>query len=133
MMPDTPHRQLIWAGFLLATATALGAFGTHALKPILPEARFDSFQIGVTYQFFHALGLLGMGLLQSAYPTNAWLKNAARLLVLGILIFSGSIYAMTFGAPRSLGMIAPIGGLSLIGAWLVFVIAVIKLPKPPRH
>lgn len=129
LIPNTSRRQLIWAGVLLSTATALGAFGTHALKPVLPEARFESFQIGVMYQFFHALGLLGIGLLQRNYGASAWLKAAAQLVVFGIVVFSGSIYAMTFGAPRSLGMIAPIGGVALISAWLVFVVAVTKLEQ----
>jgi uncharacterized membrane protein YgdD (TMEM256/DUF423 family) len=129
VLPDTAFRQWIWAGLLLATATALGAFGTHALKPVLPPARFDSFQVGVTYQFFHALGLLGIGFMYRAYPSSAWLRASARLLVFGVLVFSGSIYAMTFGAPRTLGMIAPIGGISLIMAWVVFVVGIIKLNK----
>ena len=57
MIRGGADQSLILAGLLLATATALGAFGTHALKPILPQARFYSFGIAVTYQFFHALGL----------------------------------------------------------------------------
>lgn len=129
MMRGEGDRQLVFAGILLALATALGAFGTHALKPILTEARFDSFQIAVSYQFFHALGLLGIGLLQRQHPTHVWLAWSARFVLFGVLVFCGSIYAMTFGAPRSLGMIAPIGGISLITAWVVFVVAVFKLGK----
>ena len=54
------RRTLVIAAILIMTATALGAFGTHALKPVLPAARFDSFESAVTYQFFHSLGLLAM-------------------------------------------------------------------------
>lgn len=123
------QRTLIAAGLLLAAATALGAFGTHALKPVLPPARFDSFQTGVTYQFFHALGLLGLGLLRQRHPESAALRAVVWLLLVGIALFSGSIYAMTFGAPRWLGMVAPIGGASLIAAWLVFAWAVTRLGR----
>lgn len=123
------QRTLIAAGLLLAAATAIGAFGTHALRPSLPPARFDSFQTGVTYHFFHALGLLGLGLLRQRHPESAVLREVAWLILIGIALFSGSIYAMTLGAPRWLGMVAPIGGSSLIAAWLVFAWAVARLPR----
>jgi len=112
--------NLAIAGVLITTATALGAFGTHTLKPVLPPAHFDSFEIGVTYQFFHALGLLGISLLQRSHPASVGLRWSVRLILIGLLLFSGSIYAMTFGAPRFLGMVAPIGGTSLMVAWGVF-------------
>ena len=129
MMPMVSRYSLMWGGLLLATATALGAFGTHALKPVLPAARFESFEIGVTYQFFHALGLLGIGLLQRLYPDSHQLRWSGRLILIGLLLFSGSIYALTFGAPRFFGMVAPFGGVSLMAAWVIFIFAIIKLPK----
>ena len=129
MMPAVSRYSLMWAGFLLATATALGAFGTHSLKPVLPVARFESFEVGVTYQFFHALGLLGIGLLQRLYPDSNELRWSGRLILVGLALFSGSIYALTFGAPRFFGMVAPFGGISLMAAWVIFVFAMIKLPK----
>lgn len=122
--------NLALAGGLIATATALGAFGTHALKPVLPPARFDSFEIGVTYQFFHALGLLGIALLQRKHPESAGLRWSVRLILVGLVLFSGSIYALTFGAPRFLGMVAPIGGTSLMVAWVVFAATCWRL-RPP--
>jgi uncharacterized membrane protein YgdD (TMEM256/DUF423 family) len=120
IMSDS-RRTLVIAAVLVTTATALGAFGTHALRPVLPPARFDSFETGVQYQFFHSLGLLAIGVLQreARYDTPA-LRAAIRLLLLGMLLFAGSIYAMTFGAPRWFGMVAPFGGVSLMAAWLVF-------------
>lgn len=118
------------AGVLIALATALGAFGTHALKPVLPPARFDSFEIGVTYQFFHSLGLLAIGFAQRAHPEVAGLRWASRLLLFGLLFFSGSIYVLTFDGPRWFGMVAPLGGLSLMLAWLVFAATVWRLRRP---
>jgi uncharacterized membrane protein YgdD (TMEM256/DUF423 family) len=122
--------NLALAGVLIATATALGAFGTHALKPVLPPARFDSFEIGVTYQFFHALGLLGIALLQRSHPESTGLRWSVRLILVGLLLFCGSIYALTFGAPRFLGMVAPIGGTSLMVAWGVFAATCWRLRLP---
>ena len=119
-MTNHSTMNLAIAGLLIAVATALGAFGTHALKPVLPPARFESFEIGVTYQFFHALGLLGIALVQRINPDSTGLRWSVRLILFGLLLFSGSIYAMTFGAPRILGMVAPVGGISLILAWVVF-------------
>jgi uncharacterized membrane protein YgdD (TMEM256/DUF423 family) len=127
------RRTLVIAAVLITTATALGAFGTHALRPVLPPARFDAFDTGVQYQFFHSLGLLAIGMLQREprYDTP-WLRAAIRLLLLGLLLFAGSIYAMTFGAPRWLGMVAPVGGLSLMSAWLVFAWSVARAAPAPR-
>jgi len=117
------------AGLLIAVATALGAFGTHALKPVLPPARFESFEIGVTYHFFHALGLLAVGFAQRVHPEVSGLRWTSRLILIGLTLFSGSIYALTFGAPRWFGMVAPVGGISLMLAWLVFATTVWRLRR----
>lgn len=123
-------RTLAVAGVLIGLATMLGAFGTHALKPTLSEARFESFQTAVAYQFFHALGLLAMGFAQRVYPNSAGFRWAERLLLVGVLLFCGSIYALTFGAPHFFGMVAPLGGLSLMAAWLVFAVSCWRLRRP---
>ena len=115
-------RTLALAGFLLAIATALGAFGTHALQPVLPTARFAVFETGVSYQFFHALGLLGIGVLRRDHDSGA-LRWAARLILIGMLFFCGSLYSIALAGPKWLGMVAPIGGTAFMAAWLVFGIA----------
>jgi uncharacterized membrane protein YgdD (TMEM256/DUF423 family) len=129
-MKNDSTTNLTIAGVLIAMATALGAFGTHALRPLLAPARFDSFEIGVTYQFFHALGLMGIALLQRSHPESVGLRWSARLILVGLLLFSGSIYALTFGAPRFLGMVAPVGGTSLIVAWAIFAASCLRLRLP---
>lgn len=106
------------AALSLAMATALGAFGTHALRPILTPERFASFDIAVTYQFFHSLGLLGIGFLRHQDPTNHAFDRIAKALLFGMLLFCGSIYALTFGAPKEVAMLAPIGGGTLILTWV---------------
>lgn len=118
-------------GLLVGVATVLGAFGTHALKPTLAPARFDSFEIAVTYQFFHALGLLAVGFAQRAHPDVQAFRWTVRLILIGLLLFCGSIQALTFGAPRFLGMVAPLGGISLMAAWLVFALACWRLRGRP--
>jgi uncharacterized membrane protein YgdD (TMEM256/DUF423 family) len=121
------RRTLVIAAILIMTATALGAFGTHALKPVLPAARFDSFESAVTYQFFHSLGLLAMGVLQRDPRFDGpRLRAAMRLLLVGMFLFAGSIYALTAGAPRMVVMLAPFGGVSLMAGWLVFAWAVAR-------
>lgn len=123
------RRTLVIAGLLLFAATALGAFGTHALKPVLPPARFDSFETGVTYQFYAALGLLAIGLLQrDARFAGARLRLVSRLLLVGITLFAGSIYALTAGAPTVVVMLAPFGGASMMLAWLLFAWGIARLP-----
>lgn len=120
-MTNNANRTLAIAGALIAVATALGAFGTHALRPILTPQRFDSFNLAVTYQFYHALGLLGIGLVQRTHD-QPLLRWAIRLLLLGLLLFCGSIYALTAGLPAWFGMVAPLGGAALMAAWVCFVI-----------
>ena len=122
--------MLALAGLLIAIATMLGAFGTHSLKPLLTPARFESFETAVQYQFFHALGLLAIGLLLRE-RVSALLNWSARLILIGLTLFCGSIYALTFGAPKIFGMVAPFGGLSLMAAWLCFALAVWRTGSSP--
>ncbi len=111
-------RRCLFAGALLmALGVLLGAFGAHVLQSQLEPRRFASFQTGVQYHVMHALGLLVVGLIARATGESARLRWSARLMLAGIAFFSGSIYLMTAGAPRWLGMVAPIGGVSFMAAW----------------
>ena len=96
-------RTLAIAGFLLALATIFGAFGA------------------VRYHFFHALGLLGIGLTLRFVDVGP-VRWAAVFVLVGIVLFSGSLYALTFGAPRPFGIVTPVGGLALIAGWISFAI-----------
>jgi uncharacterized membrane protein YgdD (TMEM256/DUF423 family) len=117
-------RTLAVAGLLLALATVFGAFGAHALKGQLSPDQLQIYETAVRYQFFHALGLLGIGL-TLRFVDTAPVRWAALLVLLGILLFSGSLYALTFGAPRLVGMVVPpVGGLALIAGWLCFAAGV---------
>lgn len=129
--PRYSSRWLACVAVSLAIATMLGAFGTHALKPMLPPARFESFETGVSYQFFHTLGLFLLTLVRARQDTvlRRW---SARLLVVGLLLFCGSIYALTFGAPRWFGMVAPLGGTAFMLAWLLFAVSMLRDPYSPE-
>jgi uncharacterized membrane protein YgdD (TMEM256/DUF423 family) len=116
-------RILAIAGVLLALATAFGAFGAHALKAHLSPDRLQVYETAVRYHFFHALGLLGIGLALRTIDSSP-LRWAATLLVIGIILFSGSLYALTFGAPRPMGIVTPVGGLALIAGWICFAAGV---------
>jgi uncharacterized membrane protein YgdD (TMEM256/DUF423 family) len=113
------RRVLGAAGVLLALATVAGALGAHILKSHWTPERLDVYDTAVRYQFYHSLGLLGIGLALRTLNV-APLKAAALLIIAGIVLFSGSLYALTFGAPRLIGVVTPIGGLALIAGWLAF-------------
>jgi len=112
-------RTLCVAGLLLALATACGAFGAHALKGQLAPERLQLWETAVRYQFFQALGLLGVGLALRSSDEGV-LRASAALLIAGVLLFSGSLYALALGAPRPLGALTPVGGLAWIIGWLLF-------------
>jgi uncharacterized membrane protein YgdD (TMEM256/DUF423 family) len=116
-------RTLAIAGILLALATVFGAFGAHALKAQLSPDRLQVYETAVRYHFFHALGLLGIGL-TLRFNDVAALRWATVLVIVGIVLFSGSLYALTFGAPRPVGIVTPVGGLALIAGWVCFAFGV---------
>ena len=107
------------AGLLLALATLTGAFGAHALRAQLAPVRLQVWETAGRYQFLQSLGLLGIGLALRGLDVEA-LRLAAQLLLAGVLLFCGSLYALSLGAPRALGILTPLGGLAWIAAWLTF-------------
>jgi uncharacterized membrane protein YgdD (TMEM256/DUF423 family) len=104
----------------------LGAFGAHALKARLTAELLAVYQTAVQYHFWHALALLGVGLAMPQLSGTAWLQTAGWLFVAGLLLFSGSLYAIAFGAPRSIGLVTPVGGLCLILGWLAVAVAAVR-------
>ena len=107
---------------LMLLGVVLGAFGAHALQQALTSKQLASYQTGVLYQQLHALALVLVGTIALLTPPTRWLSLAATLFGAGILLFSGSIYALTFGAPRWLGMVAPLGGSSFMLGWLALAL-----------
>jgi uncharacterized membrane protein YgdD (TMEM256/DUF423 family) len=117
------RKTLAIAGALIALATVLGAFGAHALKAHLSADRLQVYETAVRYHFFHALGLLAIGVLLRSMDGEL-LRWSAVLVLTGVILFSGSLYLLTFGAPRLLGIVTPLGGLALIVGWILFAAAV---------
>ena len=113
------RRVLAAAGALLALATVAGALGAHALPGHWDAQRLDVYDTAVRYQFYHSLGLLGIGLALRTHAT-ATLRAAAVLVLLGIILFSGSLYALALGVPPVFGAVTPLGGLALIAGWALF-------------
>jgi uncharacterized membrane protein YgdD (TMEM256/DUF423 family) len=97
-------------------AVALGAFGAHALRGRLGPEALATFEVGVRYHMYHALGLLAVAAARARWP-GAATAGAGWLFVAGIVLFAGSLYALAFGGPRWLGAITPLGGLAFLLGW----------------
>ena len=122
---------LLLVSLLGALAVILGAFGAHGLKEVLPEQSLSSYNTGIRYHFYHVLVLFGLSiLLKDKY--NKWFYYASISLVVGIVLFSGSIYllatkdAIGLTHYKWLGPITPIGGVFFIVAWLLIGLGAMK-------
>ena len=113
---------LMLAAIFGFTGVGLGAFAAHGLKSRLTPEYLAVFQTGVHYQLVHALALFGAALLAERLPGRL-LKAAGSLFALGILLFSGSLYALTLSGLSKLGMITPLGGVSFLAGWLCLGLA----------
>ncbi|MDN3203488.1 DUF423 domain-containing protein [Algoriphagus sediminis] len=121
-------RQIIQlAAVFGALSVAIGAFGAHSLQEVLEESgRTETFQTAVSYQFFHSLLLVAVGITYVVKPHWKKLRWAALFIVIGILFFSGSLYALSLTGISRFGAVAPFGGLSLILGWMTIIFAVKK-------
>ncbi len=98
-------------------AVGLGAFGAHALREKLDEYSMGVFETAVQYHFYHSLALLAVGVIALSQPQTAMLKSSGWLFLVGIVIFSGSLYVLSMTGVRWLGAITPLGGLAFIAGW----------------
>jgi len=126
------HKKYIATGAVLAAiAVALGAFGAHGLKKIVSAETVQIFQTGVQYQMYHALALILAGFLYEKFSPRL-VKTAGILFLIGIILFSGSLFVLTAGKAAEntafdrVGIITPVGGLAFIGGWLLLFVAAIK-------
>lgn len=111
-------------GALLAMLTvAIGAFGAHILKEKLSADMLEIFQTGVQYQMFHSLGILLVALLIDRLPGRKLANWAANLHLIGIVIFSGSLYTLAITEIKWLGAITPIGGIAFIAGWVCLLLS----------
>ena len=109
-------------GFL---GVALGAMGAHALSHRLTPDRLAIYETAVRYQMYHALALLAVAWAVGRFP-GGLPAAAGWLFVAGVLIFSGTLYGLAFGAPRWFGAITPIGGLCFLAGWAALVLAAVR-------
>lgn len=120
------NRNILLAGAIFMSLTVLvGAFGAHALKNSLSPEMLAVYKTGVEYQFYHALGLLLIGLIGFQIDSK-WLRWSGILLIAGIILFSGSLYALSISGIKTLGAITPIGGLSFVAGWICLAAGITK-------
>ncbi len=108
---------LILSSLSGALAVAFGAFGAHALKHRLDDYARGVYETAVQYHFYHSLALLAVGLLAVHHPDDPLLRSSGWLFLLGLLVFSGSLYLLSLTGVRWLGAITPLGGLAFITGW----------------
>lgn len=108
-------------------AVALGAFGAHALKNKLSEKMLNAFETGVHYHLIHAIALIVIAILiKSTTSTSSLPTWSGWLLVSGIVLFSGSLYALSLSGITRLGIITPLGGVAFLAGWLILAIYAIS-------
>ncbi len=127
MPMPVPAKTFLFLGALACLlAVLLGAFGAHALRGKLSADLLAIYQTAVQYHFWHALGLLAIGIVAMHLPASAALRWAGWLMLTGMVIFSGSLYLLAITGVRWLGAITPIGGTALIASWALFAVAIAK-------
>ena len=107
------------ASLLGGLSVALGAFGAHALRDRIEASLLANYQTGVSYMFYHALALFAVAWAITRWPSSSLPIWAGWLFVIGVAIFSGSLFVMAFTGLRWLGAITPIGGVAFIAGWLL--------------
>lgn len=125
-MNPTARLFLVLGALNAALAVALGAFAAHVLKARLAPELLAVFQTGVQYHFYHALGLLLVGLVAGRAVALPWLQGAGGAMLAGIVLFSGSLYALALTGLRGFGMVAPFGGSAFLLAWILLAVAVLR-------
>ncbi len=124
------YRPYLRIAFIIAALSVmLGAFGAHKLRDMVSERAVDVFETAVRYQFFHALALALAGILYKEYP-NKWIKTSGTFFLLGIFLFCGSLYILTYATAsvspnfKWVGPITPVGGVFFIVGWIYLLIGV---------
>lgn len=124
---------LFLGAFSAFLGVGCGAFGAHGLKNTLSAEALTIYQTGVTYQMWHALGLILIALMLQHPSESKLVSWAGWFMFAGILLFSGSLYLLAISGLRWLGMVTPIGGVCFLIAWLLVCISVIKKKSTKRY
>jgi len=118
---------IIIGALLSALGIALGAFGSHSLKTKLNPDELVVYDIATRYLMYHALGIISLGILAYNVPESV-VKVSAILMLIGIVLFSGSLYLISIKGYTKLGVITPLGGTAFIVSWVLLAINIFKLP-----
>ena len=121
-----PKTFLILGILNMVLCIALGAFGAHGLKQFLSADMLSVYHTGVQYHFYHAFGIIVIGLLLLHFPKSRLMPVSGWLMMIGIVLFSFSLYALSVTGTRALGMITPFGGVSFLTAWILLAYAIWK-------
>ncbi len=128
-MMSTSRALILAGGIFGLLGVVAGAMGVHALRDMLDARALNTFETGVRFQMYHALALLAVGVLAGQWKT--WLvKLSGILFTVGIVLFSGSLYILAITGIGVFGAIAPLGGLSLMGAWTSLIVGAIRQREP---
>ena len=117
---------LIIASFMMALGISIGAFGAHGLEPYLSEYGTTIYHKGVDYWFYNSLGLFGIAFMTYLVPTSSKIVKGFYFVLIGIFIFSGSLYTLALTEMKILGAITPIGGSLMIIGWILCIVGIIK-------
>lgn len=120
------NRVLFIAALFLFLGVAMGAFGAHALRPMFSAQTLSVYKTAVDYQMWHALGLGLIAVFLRFHGDSRLLRYAAWLMIVGICLFSGSLYVLCISGTKWLGMITPLGGVSLLAAWMLLMFFSLK-------
>ena len=125
-MPQSAKIFLLLGSLAMMFAVGLGAFGAHGLKDKLSADMLAVYRTGVDYHFYHALGLLALGMIAVHLPESDLVKWSGALMAAGIVLFSGSLYLLALTGTRWLGAITPVGGAAWIVAWALLAAALLR-------
>ena len=117
-----------WGSLIMGLGVAAGAFGAHGLKDVLTPDAKAIYQTAVFYQLIHGLALFVIAWLASIKPAEGLIRTAGWAFLLGILLFSGSLYALSLTGVRKWGMVTPLGGLAFLIGWASLALAARSLP-----
>lgn len=127
-MPSVSRWLFLVAGVSLMLAAMLSAYGFHGLPGKVPEPKLASWEWATQFQFFHSIALVLIGMLLRHDPRSVVLRAAAAAMMVGLVLFCGSIYVEVLGAPPAVGDVAPIGGSAFMLGWLLVGIGGWRMP-----
>ena len=122
------NKFFLQAGAILgAIGVVLGAFGAHAFKPtLIATNHLDTYELAVRYQFYHSFAILFIGLLMNDNSPGSKFKTASLFMILGTILFCGSLYALSFNSGKGIAFITPIGGVFFILGWIWLALGVLR-------